>query len=421
MVSRGICPKYIMNKSTEKSETIDVKMFQKTAYPILFAIAFSHLLNDLLQIIIPSIYPILRETYSLSFTQIGFITFVYQVTASLLQPIVGMRTDKKPMPYSLAFGMGFTMLGLIFLAFAGTYAVILLAVGLVGIGSSIFHPEASRVAYLASGGKRGLAQAIFQVGGNTGTAVGPLLVILIVIPYGQTYILWFLVLALIGIAMLSKIAHWYQKHLLLRKAHKIQVKEYHPRLRKKQIKSSIVILLILIFSKYIYMTSISSYFTFYLIDKFNVSIPDSQFYLFLFFGSVALGTFLGGPLGDRFGRKYVIWFSILGSAPFALMLPYVGLFWTGALVVIIGLILSSAFSAILVFAQELLPGKVGMISGMFFGFAFGIAGLGSALLGYLADHTSIEFVYQICSFLPLIGAVAYFLPDVRTHSANISE
>lgn len=396
-------------------------MFQKTAYPILFAIAFSHLLNDLLQIIIPSIYPILRETYSLSFTQIGFITFVYQVTASLLQPIVGMRTDKKPMPYSLAFGMGFTMLGLIFLAFAGTYAVILLAVGLVGIGSSIFHPEASRVAYLASGGKRGLAQAIFQVGGNTGTAVGPLLVILIVIPYGQTYILWFLVLALIGIAMLSKIAHWYQKHLLLRKAHKIQVKEYHPRLRKKQIKSSIVILLILIFSKYIYMTSISSYFTFYLIDKFNVSIPDSQFYLFLFFGSVALGTFLGGPLGDRFGRKYVIWFSILGSAPFALMLPYVGLFWTGALVVIIGLILSSAFSAILVFAQELLPGKVGMISGMFFGFAFGIAGLGSALLGYLADHTSIEFVYQICSFLPLIGAVAYFLPDVRTHSANISE
>jgi len=418
MVFRGICPKYIMNKSTEKSETIDVKMFQKTAYPILFAIAFSHLLNDLLQIIIPSIYPILRETYSLSFTQIGFITFVYQVTASLLQPIVGMRTDKKPMPYSLAFGMGFTMLGLIFLAFAGTYVVILLAVGLVGIGSSIFHPEASRVAYLASGGKRGLAQAIFQVGGNTGTAVGPLLVILIVIPYGQTYILWFLVLAIIGIALLSKIAHWYQKHLLLRKAQKIQVKEYHPRLRKKQIKSSIIILLVLIFSKYIYMTSISSYFTFYLIDKFNVSIPDSQFYLFLFFGSVALGTFLGGPLGDRFGRKYVIWFSILGSAPFALMLPYVGLFWTGALVVIIGLILSSAFSAILVFAQELLPGKVGMISGMFFGFAFGIAGLGSALLGYLADHSSIEFVYQICSFLPLIGAVAYFLPNVRTHSTG---
>lgn len=407
---------FTMNRSIDNSQAIDVKKFQKTAYPILFAIAFSHLLNDLLQIIIPSIYPILRETYSFSFTQIGFITFVYQVTASLLQPVVGMRTDKKPMPYSLAFGMGFTMLGLIFLSFANTYAIILLAVGLVGIGSSIFHPEASRVAYLASGGKRGLAQAIFQVGGNTGTAVGPLLVILIVIPYGQTYILWFLVLAIIGIVLLSKIAHWYQNHLILRKSQKIKVKEYHPRLRKKQIKSSITILLVLIFSKYIYMTSISSYFTFYLIDKFNVSIPDSQFYLFLFFGSVALGTFLGGPLGDRFGRKYVIWFSILGSAPFALMLPYVGLFWTAALVVIIGLILSSAFSAILVFAQELLPGKVGMISGMFFGFAFGIAGLGSAFLGYLADHTSIEFVYQICSFLPLIGAVAYFLPNVRTHS-----
>lgn len=407
---------FTMNRSIDNSQAIDVKKFQKTAYPILFAIAFSHLLNDLLQIIIPSIYPILRETYSFSFTQIGFITFVYQVTASLLQPVVGMRTDKKPMPYSLAFGMGFTMLGLIFLSFANTYAIILLAVGLVGIGSSIFHPEASRVAYLASGGKRGLAQAIFQVGGNTGTAVGPLLVILVVIPYGQTYILWFLVLAIIGIVLLSKIAHWYQNHLILRKSQKIKVKEYHPRLRKKQIKSSITILLVLIFSKYIYMTSISSYFTFYLIDKFNVSIPDSQFYLFLFFGSVALGTFLGGPLGDRFGRKYVIWFSILGSAPFALMLPYVGLFWTAALVVIIGLILSSAFSAILVFAQELLPGKVGMISGMFFGFAFGIAGLGSAFLGYLADHTSIEFVYQICSFLPLIGAVAYFLPNVRTHS-----
>ena len=407
-----------MNKSTEKPETVDIKIFQKTAYPILLAIAFAHLINDLLQIIIPSIYPILKQSYSLSFTQIGFITFVYQVTASFLQPIVGRRTDKKPMPFSLAFGMGFTILGLTFLSFASTYAIILMAVGLVGIGSSIFHPEASRVAYLASGGKRGLAQAIFQVGGNTGTAVGPLLVILIVIPFGQIYILWFLVLAVIGVVILSRIAYWYQNHLLLRKAHKIQVKEYHPRLRKKQIKSSIIILLVLIFSKYIYMTSISSYFTFYLIDKFNVSIPDSQFYLFLFFGSVALGTFLGGPLGDRFGRKYVIWFSILGSAPFALMLPYVGLFWTGALVVIIGLILSSAFSAILVFAQELLPGKVGMISGLFFGFAFGIAGLGSALLGYLADHTSIEFVYIICSFLPLIGAVAYFLPNVRTHSTT---
>lgn len=394
------------------------KMIQKTVYPILFAIAFSHLLNDLLQIVIPSIYPLLKESYSLSFTQIGFITFVYQVTASLLQPVVGFQTDKKPMPYSLAFGMGFTALGLLLLAFASNYFVILLSVGLVGIGSSIFHPEASRVAYLASGGKRGLAQSIFQVGGNSGTAIGPLLVILIVIPYGQSHILWFLLLAFLAVIVLSQIAKWYKKHLIFRKANKIKTLEYPPRLRKKQVKSAIGVLLVLIFSKYIYMTSISSYFTFYLINKFELSIPQSQFYLFLFFGSVAIGTFLGGPLGDKFGRKYVIWFSILGSAPFALLLPYVDLFWTGTLVVMIGLILSSAFSAILVFAQELLPGKVGMISGLFFGFAFGIAGLGSAFLGYLADHTSIEFVYKICSFLPLIGAAAYFLPNLKSKSLN---
>lgn len=407
-----------MPKQVTSINPVKNNVVQKTVYPILFAIAFSHLLNDLLQIVIPSIYPLLKDNFSLSFTQIGFITFVYQVTASLLQPIVGFQTDKKPRPYSLAFGMCFTMLGLLLLAFATNYSIILVSVGLVGIGSSIFHPEASRVAYLASGGRRGLAQSIFQVGGNSGTAIGPLLVILIVIPYGQTYILWFLLLALLAIIVLTKIAHWYQKHLIFRKANKIKVLEYPPRLRKKQVKGAIGILLILIFSKYIYMTSISSYFTFYLIDKFGVSIPESQFYLFLFFGSVALGTFLGGPLGDRFGRKYVIWFSILGSAPFALLLPYVDLFWTGALVIMVGLVLSSAFSAILVFAQELLPGKVGMISGLFFGFAFGIAGLGSAFLGYLADHTSIEFVYKMCSFLPLIGGVAYFLPNLRSKSAK---
>lgn len=405
--------------SDQATTTIDSKMVQKTVYPILFAIAFSHLLNDLLQIVIPSIYPLLKENFSLSFTQIGFITFVYQITASLLQPVVGFQTDKRPMPYSLAFGMGFTVLGLTLLAFASNYYLILVSVGLVGIGSSIFHPEASRVAYLASGGKRGLAQAIFQVGGNSGTAIGPLLVILIVIPYGQTHILWFLLLALLAIIVLSQIARWYKKHLIFRKANKIKVLEYPPRLRKKQVKGAIGILLVLIFSKYIYMTSISSYFTFYLIDKFGLTIPESQFYLFLFFGSVALGTFLGGPLGDRFGRKYVIWFSILGSAPFALLLPYVDLFWTGALVIMVGLVLSSAFSAILVFAQELLPGKVGMISGLFFGFAFGIAGLGSAALGFLADQTSIEFVYKLCSFLPLIGGVAYFLPNLRTRSAKV--
>lgn len=392
----------------------DTQRLDKTIYPILFAISFSHLVNDLLQIVIPSVYPLLKDNYELSFTQIGFITFVYQLTASLLQPVVGNYTDKNPKPYSLIIGMCFTLLGLGILAFAGSYAVILLSVGLVGIGSSIFHPEASRVAYLASGGKRGLAQSIFQVGGNTGTAIGPLLVILMVLPKGQKNILWFLLFAFIGIAVLARIAKWYEKHLEVRKANKARLTDYPPRLRKRQVKQSLSILLVLIFSKYIYMTSISSYFTFYLIDKFGVSISQSQFYLFLFFGSVALGTVLGGPIGDRYGRKYVIWFSILGSAPFALLLPYADLFWTGALVIVIGLVLSSAFSAILVFAQELLPGKIGMISGMFFGFAFGIAGLGSAVLGYIADLTSIEFVYYLCSFLPLLGGVAYFLPNLKS-------
>lgn len=390
-------------------------LLQKTVYPILFAIACSHLINDLLQIVIPSVYPLLKESYNLSFTQIGFITLVYQLTASLLQPVVGHYTDKHPQPFSLAFGMLFTLGGLVMLAFSNNYFLILIAVGLVGIGSSIFHPEASRVAYLASGGRRGLAQSIFQVGGNTGTAVGPLLVIWIVMPKGQHYILWFILFAFLGIFVLSRVAKWYQKQLAFRASGNRKLKEFPPRLTKHQVKGSIWILLALIFSKYIYMTSISSYFTFYLMEKFDVSVRQSQFYLFLFFGAVALGTLAGGPLGDRFGRKYVIWFSILGSAPFALLLPFVGLFWTAVLVVLIGLVLSSAFSAILVFAQELLPGKVGMISGLFFGFAFGIAGLGSAFLGYLADHVGIETVYVICSYLPLMGMIAYFLPNVRTH------
>lgn len=408
-----------MSEQIAKSVELDKPVYQKTVYPILFAVAFAHLINDLLQIIIPSIYPLLKENFNLSFTQIGFITFAYQLTASLLQPIVGARTDKKPMPYSLVIAMCFTFTGLLLLSFASDYAWILISVGCVGIGSSIFHPEASRVAYLASGGKRGLAQSIFQVGGNSGTAFGPLLVVLLVIPYGQTYILWFLLIAVIGMFVLMKIAKWYQNHLVFRAKNKDSLREYPPRLTKKQIKHSISILLVLIFSKYVYMTSISSYFTFYLIEKFQVSIRESQYYLFLFFGSVALGTFLGGPLGDRYGRKYIIWFSILGSAPFTLMMPYANLFWTGVFAVLVGFILSSAFSAILVYAQELLPGKVGMISGLFFGFAFGIAGLGSALLGYLADHTSIEYVYLLCSFLPLIGLVTYFLPNIRKNAIKV--
>lgn len=405
---------------TKTQTTVEASQIQfsvsqmQTVYPILFAIAFAHFINDSLQIIIQSIYPILQQNYLLTFTQVGVITFVYQMTASMLQPVVGHFTDKNPQPFSQVYGMGFTMLGLILLAFAWNYWIILLAVALVGIGSSIFHPESSRVAFLASGGKRGFAQAVFQVGGNAGTAIGPLLVILIVVPHGQSYILWFLISGVLGIAALARIGKWYKKHLELRKEKKIVIEEKAPDLSKKEINFSIGILLALIFSKYIYLTSITSYFTFYVIDKFGASIRDSQFYLFLFLGAVALGTYLGGPVGDRYGRKYVIWFSILGSAPFTLLLPYVNLLWTGILVVIIGIILSSAFSAILVYAQELLPGRVGMISGLFFGFAFGIAGVGSAVLGYVADHTSIEFVYKICAYLPLMGLITYFLPDVRS-------
>lgn len=397
------------------------KAIQKTVFPLLFAIAFAHMMNDLLQIIIPSIYPILKDKYELSFTQIGLITFVYQITASLLQPVVGIYTDKNPKPYSLAIGMCFSLLGICFLSFAGSFASILISVGFVGIGSSIFHPEASRVAFLSSGGRRGLAQSIFQVGGNSGTAIGPLLVVLIVVPNGQAHVLWFLIAAVLAILVLLRIAKWYKRKLEYSRITKTSLHEYHPRITKKQVKNSLLILLILIFSKYIYMTSISSYFTFYTMEKFGLSVSDSQLYLFLFLGAIATGTLIGGHLGDKFGRKYIIWFSILGCAPFTLMLPYANLLWTAILIVLIGLILSSAFSAILVYAQELMPGKVGMISGLFFGFAFGIAGLGSAILGYLADHTGIAFVYHICSFLPLLGVITYFLPDLKTKLPSLNQ
>lgn len=404
-----------MRKSLPQSSDYNL---EKTVFPVLFAIASGHFINDLLQIVIPSVYPLLKDTYNLSFTQIGIITLVYQLTASLFQPIVGNYTDKKPQPYSLIFGMIFTLLGLTFLAFADSYTFILFAVALVGFGSSIFHPEASKVAYLAAGNRRGLAQSIFQVGGNSGTAIGPLLVIAIVMPRGQLHLLWFLLIAFIGIFLLGKVAKWYRLRLNLQKRKEKQLSVALVSISKKQVNGSIFILLILIFSKYIYMTSISSYFTFYLMEKFQVSIRESQFYLFLFFGAVAAGTLLGGPLGDRFGRKYVIWFSILGSAPFAVLLPYVDLFWTSILIFLIGFILSSAFSAILVYAQELLPGKIGMISGLFFGFAFGIAGLGSAVLGFLADTSGIEWVYKLCSFLPLFGIIAWFLPNLNKRIEN---
>jgi len=398
------------------SDSGSSKIVQVTAYSVLFSIASAHFINDLLQSIIPSVYPLLKEKYALSFVEIGMITFTYQIMASLLQPVVGAQTDKKPRPYSLIIGMIFSMTGIISLAYAHHLSMIILSVAMIGIGSSIFHPEASRVAYLASGGKRGLAQSIFQLGGNAGTAIGPLLVALIVVPNGQQYIVWFFIFAIIGMLVLSRIAKWYQAHLKFRAKNKSAIHEHHPQLSKKQVKRSIAILLVLIFSKYFYMVSLTNYFTFYLIEKFHVSIKESQYHLFIFLAAIALGTLLGGPLGDKFGRKYIIWLSILGAAPFALILPYADLFWTGVLSIIIGLIISSAFPAILVYAQELLPGKIGMVSGLFYGFAFGIAGLGSAILGYLADQTSIEYVYEIVAFLPIIGIITYFLPNLKEHS-----
>lgn len=399
-----------------KSNDQKISVIPKTVYPILFSICFAHLLNDLLQSVIPSIYPMVKTNYNLTFSQIGWITFTFQLTASILQPFVGNYTDKKPKPYSFALGMAFTFFGIILLAVSSGFYSLLMAVGCVGIGSSIFHPEASKVAYYASGGRRGLAQSIFQLGGNSGSAIGPLLVALIVIPYGQIYILWFMIAAVIAMFVLVKVGKWYKGHLFLRASGKIVSNEQHHGLSKKQITISIIILLTLILSKYIYLTSITSYYTFYLIDKFHLTVQQSQFHLFLFLSSVAVGTFLGGPLGDKFGRKIIIWISILGIAPFTFLLPHVDLFWTRILSVIIGVILASAFSAILVYAQELLPGKVGMVSGLFFGFAFGIAGIGSALLGHLADKTSIDYVFNICAYLPLLGIITGFLPNIKTQA-----
>lgn len=386
---------------------------QKTAYPILFAICFAHLLNDTQQAVIPAIYPLLKKAYALNFRQIGWITFTFQATASLLQPFVGFSTDKKPRPYSLAMGMFFTLFGIVLLSFANNFYMILLAVASVGIGSSVFHPEASRVAFLASGGKRGLAQSIFQLGGNTGSALGPLLVALIVTVYGQAYIACFAIVSIMAITVLFKIGNWYQNHLNLRAAGKIIHKEEHHGLSRNKVFFSIGVLLVLIFSKYFYTAGISTYFTFYLMDKFQLNEQQSQLYLFAYMASVAAGTLMGGPLGDRFGRKYVIWFSILGTLPFSFMLPFANLFWVGILIVVIGFIISSAFSAILVYAQELMPGKVGMISGLFFGFAFGMGGLGSVMLGYMIEEVGLQQVFQICAFLPAIGIVTALLPNLK--------
>ena len=392
---------------------------QQTIFSILFTISAAHFINDVLQSLIPSIYPLIKTKYNLTFAQIGLITLTNQLTASLLQPIVGNYTDKTPRPYSLAIGMCFTLLGLLSLSLASSFTHILMSVGLVGIGSSIFHPEASRVAHLASGGKKGLAQSIFQLGGNAGSAVGPLMAAIIIVPHGQFNVIWFCLLAMVGIFLLSRIAKWYQVQIAARVAKKYgSANDTRPVLSKQRVIFSLFILLILVFSKYFYMASMTSYYTFFLIHKFHVTVQQSQIYLFVFLGAVAAGTLFGGPLGDRFGRKYIIWISILGVAPFTLILPYASLFWTVVLSGVIGLILASAFSAILVYATDLVPGKVGMIAGLFFGLAFGMGGLGSALLGKLADRTSIEYVFKVCAFLPLIGVFTGLLPDIEGKKAR---
>ena len=380
-----------------------------TALRVLAAVSFCHFLNDLIQAMLPAIYPLLKANYALDFAQIGLITLVFQLTASLLQPVVGTYTDRNPLPYSLAIGMGCTLLGLLLLSRAA-YPLLLLAAALVGTGSSVFHPESSRIARLASGGRHGFAQSFFQVGGNLGTAAGPLLAAFIVLPRGQASVAWFGVAALIAIALLVRVGGWYKTHRVARA--RAQVARA-PALPKQKIVLAIAVLLTLIFSKYFYLASLNTYYTFYLMQRFGMTAQDAQFHLFLFLGSVALGTLVGGPVGDRVGRKYVIWASILGVLPFTLALPHADLFWTSVLSIVIGLILSSAFSAILVYAQELLPGKVGMIAGLFFGFAFGMGGLGAALLGQLADAKGIEFVYRVCAYLPAIGLLAVFLPNLR--------
>ncbi|MBA1380374.1 MFS transporter [Pseudomonas brassicacearum] len=378
---------------------------------IIGAVALAHLINDLIQAVLPSIYPMLKDSYGLTFTQVGLITLTFQLTASLLQPWVGYHTDRHPKPWLLPAGTVCTLVGIVMMSMVGSFALILLAAALIGIGSSTFHPEASRVARLASGGRYGLAQSTFQVGGNAGSAFGPLLAAAIIIPYGQGNVAWFGLFALFALFVLYRISRWYANHLNLFKLKQGQAATHG--LSKGRVLSALVVLGLLVFSKYFYMASFTSYFTFYLIEKFDLSVASSQLHLFLFLGAVAAGTFFGGPIGDRIGRKAVIWFSILGVAPFTLVLPHVDLLWTSILSVIIGFILASAFSAIVVYAQELVPGNVGMIAGVFFGLMFGFGGIGAALLGHLADIRGIEYVYWLCSFLPLFGVLAIFLPRTK--------
>lgn len=399
-------------KPSELPATSSSPVADRVAVPVLAAISVSHLLNDLIQSLLPAIYPILKENFRLDFAQIGLLTLTFQLTASLLQPLVGHATDKRPQPHSLVIGMGFSLVGLLMLSRADSYPMLLLAAALVGMGSSVFHPESSRVARMASGGRHGLAQSVFQVGGNAGTAIGPLLAAFIVVPMGQPSIAWFSVVALLAMVILFNVSRWYRARLTALKARPRKA-EARPGHSRGRVAAALTILMLLVFSKNFYTASITSYFTFYLISKFQLSVQDAQLHLFVFLAALAAGTVLGGPIGDRFGRKYVIWFSILGVLPFTLALPYANLFWTGVLSVLIGLILSSAFSAILVYATELVPGRVGMVAGLFYGLSFGMGGLGAAVLGQLADWTSIETVYRVCSFLPAIGLLTVFLPHER--------
>ena len=391
----------------------------RTAFSVLAAISFCHLLNDMMQSLLPALYPMLKTSYALTFGQIGILTFTYAITASLLQPLIGRYTDSKPRPYSLATGMSFTLVGLALLASARNYPLLLVAAAMIGTGSSVFHPESSRVARMASGGRHGLAQSVFQVGGNFGTAIGPLLAAFIVLPHGQSSVLWFSCAALLGIFVLFNVGHWYKRHgMALLKPRKTDASATHSTPTRREVTVAMTVLLALIFSKYFYLASLGSYYTFYLISRFHVSVQTSQVYLFVFLGAVALGTILGGPVGDRIGRKYVIWGSIVGVLPFTLILPHANLLWTVVLTVPIGVILASAFPAIIVYAQELLPGRTGTVAGLFFGLAFGMGGIGAAVLGKVADSFGINLMYEICAFLPLIGLLAGFLPDIDAHGVR---
>jgi MFS transporter, FSR family, fosmidomycin resistance protein len=394
----------VENKAVQNSP-----LFQDgTVYRVLVAVSFCHLMNDTMQSLLPSIYPILKTGFHLNFGQIGLLTLTFQMTASILQPFIGHFTDHKPMPYSLPAGMVFTLAGLLLLSIAPTFPLLLLAASLIGMGSAVFHPESSRVARLASGGRLGLAQSVFQVGGNTGSAIGPLLAAFIVLPHGQRGVAWFSLVALVAIVVLMRVSRWYKPRLGYLKKRSIQHADTG--LSRARVVSAIAVLIALVFSKYFYLASFTSYYTFYLMTRFHVSVRSSQIHLFIFLGAVAAGTLIGGPIGDRIGRKTVIWCSILGVLPLTMLLPYANLFWTSVLSILVGLGLASAFPAILVYAQELVPGRVGMISGLFFGFAFGMGGIGAAILGRIADATSILFVYKICAYLPAIGLLAGFLP-----------